>query len=150
MQIHALDGTVLEISPEEAHRIYDEISRQRAAHATPVTVRSPEHHGDSHHFHIGGRQVAVTKDEMREIADAWWEKHGRRSMEHYFTDMKAKAAEHIEEAVGGTHELKDEPAIKRALAHALAEGDADLVAEVIHEVVEWVNADSGLRSIARG
>jgi DNA-binding phage protein len=87
---------------------------------------------------------------MEEIADAWWDKYGQDSMKHYFTEMKAKASKHIGEAVGSTHELKDEQAIKHALAHALAEGDADLIAEVIHETVEWVNADSGLRSIARG
>jgi hypothetical protein len=142
MQIHALDGTVLEISSEEAHRIHDEVSKMR-----PVAVS--ERHVNSHHFRVGDRQVAMTQHEMKTVADTWWEKYGKSSMEHYFTEMKAKAAENIRAAVNCTHELTDESEIKNALAYALAVGDADVIAEVIHEAAEWVNADSGLRSISR-
>lgn len=148
MQIHALDGTVLEISTEEAHRIHDEVGKPHTPAALPAVKSTvPEYRGESHHFHIGGKQIPLTRHEMKMVADTWWEEYGKHSMEHYFTEMKAKAARHIAEAVDCKHEPVDEAEVKNALAHALAGGDADVIAEVIHESAEWVNANSGIRSI---
>ena len=103
--------------------------------------------GTHHTFHVGGAAISFTPDEMKEIADAWWEHYGKSGMEKFFAHYRDKAAENIRTALGHHKGPESEDAVKGAIAQAFVTGDPSLIAEVFYEATEWETAHSALESI---
>lgn len=131
MQIKTIDGTIREISHEEAMRIAEHFG----------------HKEERHHFKLAGQDLHLTVDEMKMVSNAWWEKYGKSKMEEFFEHYRDKAAGNIQKALGFRHEPQNEKEVKAAIAHALFCRDPELAAEVIFEAAEWESAYFGLESI---
>lgn len=135
MQVKTLDGTLHEIDAAEARRIYHEMHK---------------HVAKPHTFRIGGVEVAMTADEMKAVADAWWEHFGKSSMEKFWERHRDQAGENIRKALKCTEPPVTEDDVKGAISMALAPGYGSGVAgEVIFEAMEWQTAYSGLKSIEK-
>ena len=141
MQIQSTDGSTHSITMEEALRIHHEMMKKTTP---PAAISS-----GANLFTIGGRPISLTHTEMEMVADYWWEHHGKKSMENFFKSYQHKAAENIKKAIGYHTAPNNEPEIKLAIAHALEDGDSDLIAEVMFEAMEWQTAHSNLKSIDR-
>ena len=131
MQVKTMDGTMREISHEEAQRIAEHFGKKE----------------ERHHFKISGQDLHLTVEEMKMISDVWWEKYGKSEMEEFFEHYRDKAAENIRKALGFSKEPESEKEVKAAIAHALFCRDPELAAEVIFEAAEWESAYFGLKSI---
>lgn len=137
MEVKTIDGQRVQIDMDEAKHVYDVMAGKSAEH----------HLKKSHHFVVGGRPLELTVDEMKEIADCWWEHYGKSGMEKFFSEYQKKAAENIRKAVHAATCPENEPEVKKAITFALTHLPADAVAEVIFEAMEWETAYSGLKSI---
>lgn len=137
MEIKATDGTRHNIDPVEERRIYNELDAK---------MHHP-HAAMKHSFSINGTMVALSVEEMKVIADAWWENYGKSRMEEFFEEYRDRAGNNIAEALGCSHAPESEKQVKGAIAMALASNNPDLAAEVIFEAMEWQTAYAGLKSI---
>lgn len=135
MQV-TINGTVHEITEDDARKLHMELAK----HLHPAA-------GKHHTFMVGGRQIAMTAAEMKEVADYWWENHGKHSMQKFFQDYQARAADNIRKALGFHNPPADEKEVKSAIAQAFMDGDVDLIAEVVFEAMEWQTAYSNLENI---
>lgn len=134
MQVKLTDGSMREITHEEAERIYNSMHTS---------------HENKHPFHIDGREIHLTAGEMKLIADIWWQHYGKHSMKDFFEAYRDRAAENIRKALNGHAVPTCELEIKGAIAMALASDNANLAAEVIFEAMEWQTAYAGLESIEK-
>ena len=140
MEIQAIDGSRHNVDHAEERRIYHELEAKFKHGAGGAAVQK-------HHFNINGQMVALSSAEMKEIADAWWEKYGKSQMTEFFTGYQKKAGENIRKAVHATSCPESEPEVKKAISFALSHLHADAVAEVIFEAMEWETAYATLKSI---
>ena len=137
MEVKTIDGQRVQIDMDEAKHVYDVMAGKSAEH----------HHKKSHHFVVGGRPLELTVDEMKEIADTWWEHYGKSGMEKFFEHKHEKAGKHIAEALSFKEPPETEKEVKGAISLAIASGQAELIAEVVYEAMEWQTAYAGLASI---
>lgn len=146
MKVKTITGAEVEIGMEQMKKVYDEMASRMHHNAAVTPAEQPQHNFD-HHFMIGGKQIALTEHEMKIIADAWWEKTGKHTMEGYFDHVMNTASENIRSALGHCTAPDCEKDIKGAIAQAVSCGDPGLIAEVIHEAAEWECGYFGMHSI---
>ena len=96
-------------------------------------------------FSIGGKHMMLTREEMAEIADAWWNHYGKHGMTEFFTRYQKRAEENIRKVLGFAECPKDEKEIKGSISFALTH-HPEVAAEVIFEAMEWESAYSALES----
>lgn len=148
MKVKTITGAEVEIGMDQMKKVYDEVARRmHINNAEKTTAHDEQNSGEHHHFMIGGKQTALTEQEMKEISNAWWNKTGKSSMISYFEEMEIKAAENIRKALGHCRVPMCEKDVKAAIAQAIASADPCLIAEVIHEAAEWESAYFGLNSV---
>lgn len=138
MNVRTIDGTLHEIDPADERRVYHELARK-------MGHEHPEHH----RFLIGGSEVALTVAEMKQIADAWWERYGKGGMTKFYEDYRDNAAENIREALGCVNPPESEAEVKEAIAMSLSSGHPETAAEVIFEAMEFCNAYTALKSFGK-
>ncbi len=146
MQIKDVNGAVHDVDMTEAKRFFHEVRRHLA------TNSRQEHQGHemehkNYKFNINGSEVAISPEEMKKIADSWWENFGQGKMLGFFEKYQHQAAENIRKALGHCNIPTCEKEVKAAIAQALYNGDHGLIAEVMFEAMEWCNAYIGLKSI---
>jgi hypothetical protein len=100
-----------------------------------------------HEFIVGGNSIKMTEQEMKAVADYWWEHYGKSDMLEYAKKMQHKAAKHIAAAFGYDEKPKNEDEVKAAIGHALEIGSPCLISEVVFEAVEWANSYFTIRNI---
>lgn len=138
MKTHTIDGHEVEISQEEIMRLYSTLRHDN----TPTGIAEKRHN-----FMIGGKTIGLTPEEMKEVANAWWDKYGKQGMTKFFEHYQKKAAENIRKALGHLSAPSCEKEVKGAIAQAVSDGDSELMAEVLFESMEWETAYSALESI---
>lgn len=146
MQIKDVNGTVHEVDMTEAKRFFHEVRR----HIAPNSRQEHQEHEmehKNHKFHINGSEVAISPEEMKKIADSWWENFGQEKMLGFFEKYQHQAAENIRNALGHCNIPTCEKEVKAAIAQAFCHGEPGLIAEVMFEAMEWCNAYIGLKSI---
>ena len=140
MKAKTIAGNYVEIDMDEAVRIQKIMAGENAPAA-------PDHgHHGKHSFNFHGRIVELTVPEMKEIADSWWEHYGKSAMEKFFEHKHEKAGKHIAEALSFKEPPETEKEVKGAISLAIASGQAELIAEVVYEAMEWQTAYAGLKS----
>lgn len=112
-----------------------------------ITATDGSAPANQHHFSMGAKQIALTIEEMKVIADYYWEHHGKNSMKDFYEKYQHNAAENIREALGMHEPPEEEKDIKNCIAMALIDGNADLFAEVVFEAMEWETAYAALKNI---
>jgi hypothetical protein len=145
MKVKAINGAEFEIGAEQMKIVHDEVAK-RMGHLPAVSAEHHEHH-KHHKFMVGGREMELSVDEMKEISNAWWEHYGKSGMAKFFEHYQSKAAGNIRDALGHCNVPEREKDVKSAIAQAIIGGDPCLMAEVMFEAMEWESAYFGLHSI---
>jgi hypothetical protein len=142
MKVKAINGAEVEIGMDQMKMVHDEVAK-RMGHLPAVSTEHRKHHK----FMIGGREMELSVDEMKDIASAWWEHYGKSGMAKFFEHYQHKAAGNIRDALGHCNVPESEKDVKSAIAQAIIGGDPCLMAEVMFEAMEWESAYFGLHSI---
>ena len=96
---------------------------------------------------VDGQVVHLAEDEVKRLADLYWEHSGKHKMKAFFTSYQHTAADNIRKALGYQTHPDTEEKVKAAIAAAWESGNPDLIAEVVYEAMEWQTAYANLKSI---
>lgn len=96
---------------------------------------------------VDGLVVHLTEEEVKRLADHYWEHSGKHKMKDFFIRYQHTAADNIRKALGYQTHPDAEEKVKAAIAEALEAGNPDVIAEVVYEAMEWQTAYANLKSI---
>lgn len=96
---------------------------------------------------VDGQVVHLAEDEVKRLADLYWEHSGKHKMKDFFTRYQHTAADNIRKALGYQTHPDTEVKVKAAIAEALEAGNPDVIAEVVYEAMEWQTAYANLKSL---
>lgn len=96
---------------------------------------------------VDGQVVHLAEDEVKRLADHYWEHSGKHKMKDFFTRYQHTAADNIRKVFGFQTHPDTEEKVKAAIAAAWETGNPDVIAEVVYEAMEWQTAYANLKSI---